>query len=709
MAIIGANEIYRKLSSQIESQFSGFLRDDAPKFIAFLKAYFEYMEQSKDVIDASRGLFDYQDIDRTLDEFVEYFQREFMPSIPRNVLVDKRLLAKYIRQFYRARGSQESYRFLFRILFNTEIDFYYPGDDILRASDGRWVRETVLRGTRLAGNPDLLNGRQVTGSSSGARGRVQEVLRITVLGVQLIQVRIEQVTGTFTDFETITDGLGNSIVTSNLVGGISTISVFDGGAFHRTGDTVNITGESGGIANGVVTSTTDETAMTFRIVKGGSGYRISNSTISITGGNPTKPAQFKILNLSNTQNVTINQNVINPMRNVVLNTGSTFVSLGSNTSAIRAALAAANISSTITSALTFATHATGTINTISLLTTGHGYTSKPTATVLDLDIAAGTVADGFSPAGIKGQNAVIVSNTVSGTITGISIFNTNDSFVRNDVSTITNTSRSAANTTDTSLDTKGLTRGVRRKGLYSANTNFTIASSINLAGRYLDTKGFLSSDKKLQDNYYYQEFSYVIRVSQLVSDYKNVVKSLLHPSGTIMFGNYNIESTLDVSSFDVDTTSVTTGSEATIDFTIALAAETVTLTDSVTGKNSTTGALTETITTSDSIVPTHAMGGVLSETVTITDSVVGVSSAVAAISESVTAAEVVVGALSTTAGISETITMSDSFVGVSSAVAAISEGSGFISSWADVAISSYAAVVIQDFIAGVLSLDDTVV
>ena len=91
MAIAGAEETLKKISSQIESQFPGFIREEGPQFVAFLKAYFEYMDQQGNAVNAARSIQDNKDIDRTVDSFVEYFRREFMVNIPASVLADKRL------------------------------------------------------------------------------------------------------------------------------------------------------------------------------------------------------------------------------------------------------------------------------------------------------------------------------------------------------------------------------------------------------------------------------------------------------------------------------------------------------------------------------------------------------------------------------------------------------------------------------------------
>ena len=81
-----------------------------------------------------------QDIDyitATLNDFVRWFKSEFIPSIPTEIISNPKQLIKRVKQFYRAKGTQKSYRLLFRILFNEEMEFYYPWRDLFRASDAK--------------------------------------------------------------------------------------------------------------------------------------------------------------------------------------------------------------------------------------------------------------------------------------------------------------------------------------------------------------------------------------------------------------------------------------------------------------------------------------------------------------------------------------------------------------------------------------------
>ncbi len=93
---------------------------------------------------AANNLLDYADVDKTTGDFLEYFRKDFMPSIDTTILADKRLLAKHINQIYLSKGSMASYDFLFRILFNEDITISYPRDNVVAPSHSKWSEDTVI-------------------------------------------------------------------------------------------------------------------------------------------------------------------------------------------------------------------------------------------------------------------------------------------------------------------------------------------------------------------------------------------------------------------------------------------------------------------------------------------------------------------------------------------------------------------------------------
>lgn len=123
----------------LERQIPEYVRGEYELFVNFIKAYYEFLNQTQ-----QRNLEDVRSIENTLDEFVIRFKKELSVLFPTNSLANERFVLQRIREFYQARGSKESYQFLFRILFNKDSDVFYPSTQILRASDGKWVQEKSI-------------------------------------------------------------------------------------------------------------------------------------------------------------------------------------------------------------------------------------------------------------------------------------------------------------------------------------------------------------------------------------------------------------------------------------------------------------------------------------------------------------------------------------------------------------------------------------
>jgi len=55
-------------------------------------------------------------------------------------------------------------------------------------------------------------------------------------------------------------------------------------------------------------------------------------------------------------------------------------------------------------------------------------------------------------------------------------------------------------------------------------------------GLFTTANGFLSDKKYIQDSYYWQKFSYVLKTGKNIADWKNAFTRLIHPAGFIFFG-----------------------------------------------------------------------------------------------------------------------------------------------------------------------------
>jgi hypothetical protein len=134
----------------VSSQVPEFVREDHPLFIAFLEAYYEFLEnkqgiQKNDLLKKSKDLRNVADVDVSIDEFEEQFFNTFASLLPRDSVLDKATLIKNVLPLYLSKGSEKSFKLLFRILFGQELEVKYPRNDVLRASDGKWVVENTIR------------------------------------------------------------------------------------------------------------------------------------------------------------------------------------------------------------------------------------------------------------------------------------------------------------------------------------------------------------------------------------------------------------------------------------------------------------------------------------------------------------------------------------------------------------------------------------
>ena len=139
-----------KTSILVKRQLPEFVREEYPLFISFLEAYYEFLENKQginknDLIVQSKKLREIFDVDASVDEFENQFFNTFAKFLPKDSQVDKAFLLKNVLPLYQSKGSEESFKFLFRLLFREEIQIEYPRDSILIASDGKWQIDNTLK------------------------------------------------------------------------------------------------------------------------------------------------------------------------------------------------------------------------------------------------------------------------------------------------------------------------------------------------------------------------------------------------------------------------------------------------------------------------------------------------------------------------------------------------------------------------------------
>ncbi len=420
------------------------VRSTYPLFLEFLKAYYEWAEEEGNYVDRLMILKDQRDVDEALEEFVRYFHSEFLPSIPTDVLADKRKLVKHIKSFYRARGSEKSFKLLFRILYDQAVDFYYPKVDVLRLSDGKWTTDTVIR-TTTDNNTFLFLARQIKGLTSDALANVENVVQIPFGADVISEIYLSQLVGEFEIGETVEVILPDSTVAHEITYGLATgITITDPGTAYKPDDLISVSGSNASAVFAV------------DITYGEDMGRVRNAVRA----NYPQPAAIQLASKASAVN--------NYYKNMFVQ-----------------------------------------------ITDGAG---------------AGLVKKIIS---YNGVNKVAI---IEGTWEEIPDISSHYKIPLGKIRSV--------KVKDFGVDyTSIVPANFEEVGNGNAVGEITFGAVGRYAGRYANSDGFLSWDKRIQDSYFYQDFSYVLKSHIGIDKYRNIVKKLLHPAALALFGNTVINST----------------------------------------------------------------------------------------------------------------------------------------------------------------------
>lgn len=439
-------DIQQTISPFIASQFPEFYRTEGPNFILFVQAYYEFLEQrseptfsangvptSTNVLHQSRNLLNYRDIDNTLEDFLEHFQKKYLYGIPFSVIINKRFLLKHILDVYRSKGSIQCYRLLFKLIYNEDIEVYLPGNDMIAPSDGTWVLPHYIEVTRTSNLPQLV-GKTIIGLSSNTTAVVESFITEPINNNLIASLYISNMLpkgGSFINGEKVInyDDLNSSnfaaIVPLSpiIVGSLTSLSIDNGGQGFNVGDILGIVHNdlsnnaviSFGI-NGVVrvkSLTQAFGSLNFSIKNSGFGITIL-PTIKVYPGNGNTAgngASFFVGAIGNTQTVVYNTDVIANYLTTTMDAATYgFPANG-----------AANLTSNVGVAFSYTSNTFGSLISLTNIQTGNGYT-------VQANVFVESIEDSLALPGTVTYNTS--GNTVTGSGTNFTWYFSNNSFIR---------------------------------------------------------------------------------------------------------------------------------------------------------------------------------------------------------------------------------------------------------------------------------------
>ena len=535
------------------------------------------------VVRRTGKLLDYRNIETSIDTYVDYLKDELYPSVPITYYGNKRLIASKFREFFQSKSNEQSYRFLFKLLYNENIEFYYPGTDILRVSDGNFEKTQIIRTVAISADTRdifLFLNKTIRGQTSGVLANVVDIKKFFIGALEIAEMTLKLVSGTFTTGEDIVD-IDDEDLSTTIYGIVSGVTIVDGGSGYEEGDIITITGD-GSEAAAKVSSIKESPISALTVNTIGHGYQLNTeATINNTGTGGTG-FLFEVSELANTYTVTSGAN----------------------------------------------TYTVGEISGISIINRGEGYFKKPTVTLEDTTISslgllsnnlitisnAGSnygvgntlIFTGGAGANAAGQIASVTETTtfdflfedgqrmladgsyydiiknedwlVKGPIKRIELTNFGTGYTSANlpsitISTTTGSSASLVATNiqgksaNVSIDTSNNITGIgsiRAVEITNFGINYSAANvsasaigdgNANLVsvitglgikeGVWLDDDGKIDY-KIIQDSYYYQDYSYVIKSGLTFRTYSDTLKAIIHPAGLQSFGEILLFAELDL-------------------------------------------------------------------------------------------------------------------------------------------------------------------
>ena len=217
-----------------------------PLMVEFAKAYFDFLEKSNTAGFYANALPEQRSIHTQQDQFLQYIQRELGIFVPRIYAADPKVFYDKITELWRSKGSEEAIKTFFLLFLDDPVEVNYPWANVLIPSDGRWMKEEVLRVTMKSGSAYDLIGKQIKQISSEATATVGKVESRTysdgtIYDLTLIKGSLRR------EFDPQEDIISQSdpSVRAEIYRSLSGFTILKRGTNYKIGDRITVQGFDG--------------------------------------------------------------------------------------------------------------------------------------------------------------------------------------------------------------------------------------------------------------------------------------------------------------------------------------------------------------------------------------------------------------------------------------------------------------------------------
>lgn len=276
------NYSVQSILSIIKSRIPNYITEEYEEFTNFIIDYYKYLEEESFIKELNLYRDNlYQNIGK--NDFINKKLRSlgFDVNIDvENNTIDYKLVYFLVNQFFDMRGTIPSFKLLFKILFNDDVDIIYPRDRMLYASAARYVKKQYMIFTwnNFKDIPADLPFCGIKGLLSNSVAGIESITPIYFNNNKYMLIEISGATDKFLLDEPV------NIITidatyTEVNSGITSIKITNPGYNYTIGDVITVE-NCGFQGTCAVKSLVKGKIQSINIINAGYGYEIGDAVLT---------------------------------------------------------------------------------------------------------------------------------------------------------------------------------------------------------------------------------------------------------------------------------------------------------------------------------------------------------------------------------------------------------------------------------------------
>lgn len=179
-----------------------FLRKEYLGFSRFIDHFYIFLEEKGNPLEILETFYENCEPNNEVEGFIDKILSECGFDIKNVLKIPKKDLIIHLRDFYLSRGSEASFKFLFKVLYGVDVSIDYPRKFLLIPSQATYTGRHFVYTTALNSKSDLINFEKIisladsyelvmSGVSSKVKCSIENITTVYNLNRSYLKIQID--------------------------------------------------------------------------------------------------------------------------------------------------------------------------------------------------------------------------------------------------------------------------------------------------------------------------------------------------------------------------------------------------------------------------------------------------------------------------------------------------------------------------------------